>query len=400
MTDRGTPRAAIRLGPDNGLRRGQRLALRVGLVAGVLCVVGALFDPTQALRSYLVAYLFWLGMTLGCLAILMIHHVAGGRWSAVIRRLLESGTRTVPLMALLFLPVALGTHQLYEWAHHDVVARDAVLQAKSAYLNVPFFLARAVFYFAVWLALMGLLNRWSLAQDATDDPGLARRMALLSRGGLVFFGFTMTFASIDWVMSLEPHWFSTIYGVLVIGGQAVAAMGLMIALAAVLAERDGGPLAGVIGKQQFHDLGKLLLAFVMLWAYFMLSQFLIIWAGNLPEEIPWYLRRSTGGWQIVTFGLIALQFVLPFLILLSRDVKEQPRRLMSIAVLVVVAQFVDVFWLVSPAFHPGALVIHWLDLVTPIAVGGIWFAMFVRQLASRPLLAVNDPSLPGEAVAR
>jgi len=387
-------REAVQLGPDHVLNRIQRVALVAGVVGLALCAVGGLLSPAQFFRSYLVAYLFWFGIGLGCMAILMIHHITGGAWGAVIRRVLESGTRTLPLMALLFVPVLLGAHQLYEWTHAEAVAKDPILQHKSVYLNMPFFLARAALYFGVWLLLMRALNRWSLEQDTHPGPGVARRLEYASRGGLLLVGLTMSFAAVDWMMSLEPHWFSTIYGILVMGGQVVSAMAFVIPVMALLAAEDGGPLAHAISAEQFHDLGKLLLAFVMLWTYFMLSQFLITWAGNLPEEIPWYLKRLQGGWQFLTVGLLLVHFVLPFLVLLSRDVKRKPRRLAFIAAWIVVAQLLDVFWLVTPSFNGDGLTVHWLDLMAVIGVGGVWLWTFVWQLKGRPLLALHDPSLP------
>jgi hypothetical protein len=389
----GETMAESRLLPrDHAVLRLQRAALAAGVIGLGLCAAGAFASPAQFLRSYLVAYLFWFGIALGCLAILMIHHIAGGAWGAVIRRVLESGTRTLPLMLVLFLPLALGLGSLYEWARPEAVAHDAVLQHLHLYLNVPFFLARVVFYFAVWLTIAVFLNRWSLQQDGSHDPAITYRMELLSRGGLVAVGLTMSFAAIDWVMSLEPHWHSSIYGFLIIGGQVLAAMAFVIPMAALLAQRE--PLARVIGAQQFHDLGKLMLAFVMLWAYFSLSQFLIIWSANLPEEIPWYLRRMRGGWQIIGVAIILFHFVLPFLLLLSREVKRSAGTLALVALFVLFIRFVDLFWLVTPAFSPTALRVHWLDVVAPVGVGGVWLWVFVWQLQGRPVVAVNDPSLP------
>jgi hypothetical protein len=386
---------ALSLGPNHVLHRVQRAGLIVGIVALGVCALAASAGPEQFFRSYLVAYLFWFSIGLGSMAILMIHHIAGGAWGAVIRRLLEGATRTLPLMALLFLPLVFGMHSLYEWARPEAVAHDPLLQHKSLYLNVPFFLARAAFYFAVWLTFTGLLNRWSLQQDSSTDPGLTRRLELLSRGGLVAIGLTMSFAAVDWVMSLEPHWYSTIYGVLIIGGQILNAMAFVIAVAALLVDR--GPLGGVIGTEQFHDLGKLLLAFVMVWAYFAFSQLLIIWSANLPEEIPWYLSRMRGGWEVVGIAIILFHFVLPFLILLSREVKRRANALAMVALGVMAIRFVDLFWLVTPAFSPSQITVHWMDAATLVGVGGIWLAVFVRQLQGRPLVALHDPSLP-EAV--
>jgi hypothetical protein len=380
------------LSPDHVLRRVQRAGLVVGLAALGVCGLAAVVSPQQFFRSYLVAYLFWFGLALGSMAILMIHHVAGGAWGAVIRRLLEGATRTLPLMALLFLPLVLGMHSLYEWARPDALVHDPLLQHKRAYLNVPFFLVRAAFYFAVWLALTTFLNRWSLQQDEGDDPGATRRLELLSRGGLLAVALTMTFASVDWVMSLEPHWFSTIYGILIMGGQILNAMAFVIALAVLLVDR--GPLGGVIGTEQFHDLGKLLLAFVMLWAYFAFSQLLLIWSANLPEEIPWYLSRMRGGWQVVGVAIILFHFVLPFLILLSREVKRRANALAVVALGVMAMRFVDLFWLVTPAFSPSRITVHWMDAATLVGVGGIWLSVFVWQLQGRRLVAIHDPSLP------
>ena len=386
--------AAVLLGPDHVLNRVQRGALIAGVVSLGSCVAGGLASPAQFFRSYLVAYMFFFGIGIGSMAILMIHHITGGAWGAVIRRLLESGTRTLPLMALLFLPLVFGMHELYEWTHPEIVAHDPTLQHKAPYLNIPFFLVRAAFYFCVWLLLMRYLNRWSLEQDATLDPAPARRLELLSRGGLLLIGLTMSFAATDWLMSLEPHWFSTIYGILVMGGQILTAMACVIPLAVLLADDAHGPLAHVISKEQFHDLGKLLLAFVMLWTYFALSQFLIIWSANLPEEIPWYLKRLRGGWQWVAIALILCHFVLPFLLLLSRDIKRRARTLAAVALLVILARFVDLYWMITPAFYPDGITVHWMDALTVVGVGGVWLWFFVWQLKGRSLVAIHDPSLP------
>ncbi|HVO23506.1 MAG TPA: hypothetical protein VMW56_07740 [Candidatus Margulisiibacteriota bacterium] len=394
MSNEAHATKAVLLGPEHALNRLQRGALLAGIIALAVCAGGGLASPTQFFRSYLVAYMFFFGIGMGCMAILMIHHITGGAWGAGIRRLLESGTRTLPLMLVLFLPLVLGMHQLYEWTHPDIVARDPALLHKAAYLNIPFFLVRAAFYFCVWLLLMRYLNRWSLEQDGTLDPAPARRLELLSRGGLLLIGLTMSFAAIDWLMSLEPHWFSTIYGILVMGGQVLSAMAFVIPLAALLAEEEGGPLAHVISKEQFHDLGKLLLAFVMLWTYFALSQFLIIWAANLPEEIPWYLKRLQGGWQWLGIAVILGHFVLPFLLLLSRDIKRRAGALAVVAVLVIVARFVDLYWMVTPAFYPKGITVHWMDALTAVGVGGVWLWFFVWQLKGRSLVAIHDPSLP------
>ena len=381
---------AIHLSPDHPLRRLQKVGLAVGVVALAGCGVGWIVSPEQFFRFYLIAYLFWGGVAFGCLPILMLQYITGGTWGAVLRRILESGTRTIPVLAVLFLPIAFGLHHLYEWSDAEAVALDPILQAKSFYLNVPFFLGRAVIYFAVWIAVMFFLNRWSMQQDEADDPDLGKYLHYFSRAGLLLYALTMTFASIDWAMSLEPHWYSTIYGILFIGGQVLSAFAFAIPVAVLLADRE--PLSELITPDTFQDLGKLMLAFIMLWAYFNFSQFLIIWSGNLPEEIPWYLKRGGNGWLLVSIALVFFHFALPFVILLSRDLKRNRRRLGLIALGVFVLRFVDVFWLIAPAFSPDALVVHWLDPVAVAGVGGVWLYFFVGQLQSRPLLPLNDPA--------
>jgi hypothetical protein len=388
----GRPPEDFLLPADHGLWRLRRVAIVVAIVGGLASAFGAWQSPVQFYRSYLVAYLFWLGLALGSLAILMINHITGGAWGAVIRRLLESAARTMPLLALLFLPIALGVHELYEWARPEVVAHDPVLQHKSLYLNVPFFLGRAVVYFAAWSLVAHFLARWSLIQDGARDDRPAVWLEQLSRGGLLLLGLTATFASVDWMMSLEPHWYSTIYGFLFMGGCVLGALAFAISMASAVADRP--PLSEVITPSTLQDLGKLLFAFVMVWAYFSLSQFLIIWAADLPEEIPWYLRRLNGGWRVLILTIIAVQFVLPFVLLLSRRVKRSAAALALVASIVLLARFADLYWLVVPAFDPAAPHVHPLDVATLLAVGGVWIATFVGQLEGRPLLPLGDPSLP------
>jgi hypothetical protein len=388
----GRPRGDFLLAPDHGLHRLRRVAVGAAAVGVAASAVGAWWSPAQFYRSYLVAYLFWLGLALGSLAILMIKHNTGGAWGAIIRRLLESAARTMPLLALLFVPIALGVHDLYAWARPEVVAHDAVLQHKRVYLNVPFFLGRAVLYFVAWGGVAHFLARWSLAQDEASDDRPGVRLEQLSRGGLLLLGLTATFASVDWMMSLEPHWFSTIYGFLFMGGCVLSALAFAISMAGAVADRP--PLSEIITPNALHDLGKLLLAFVMLWAYFSLSQFLIMWAGDLPEEVHWYVRRLNRGWQWLIAGIVAVQFCLPFVVLLSRRVKRSAAALTAVAVLLLAVRFADLFWLVQPAFDGGAAPrVHLLDAATLLGVGGLWLAVFVRQLEGRPLVPLRDPSL-------
>ena len=377
---------------DHPLHRVQRVAVGVSAIALVVCVLAGFGNLTQFLRSYLVAYVFWVGGALGCLALLMIHHVTGGAWGVAIRRLLESGARTLPMMAILFLPIAFGVRRLYEWAQPERVAQDPLLQHQALYLNVPFFLARTAFYFIAWSLVVRALTRWSLRQDASFDPLPGQRLELISRGGLLLMGLTMTFAAVDWTMSLQPHWYSTIYGVIFMGGCALTAFAIVIPTVALLSVNP--PVAGHVSDDQLSDLGKLLLAFVMLWAYFSLSQFLITWSGNLPEEITWYLDRIQGGWLWVIIAIVFFQFVMPFILLLSYRLKRRARSIATVALMLIVIRFVDVFWIITPAFDPGRLSVHVLDLAAVLALGGFWVWLFVRQLEGRPLLPLRDPTLP------
>lgn len=369
----------------------QRRSLLVGGLGLLLCLGGALFNPGQLFRSYLVAYLFWIGIPLGSIAILMLHHLVGGAWGFVIRRLLESAMCTLPVMVVLFLPLLFGMRDLYPWARPEEVANSEILRHKALYLNIPFFVIRAGVYFAVWMGLAFLLNKWSLDQERTTDNAPTRRLQILSGPGLVVYGLTITFASVDWVMSIEPEWFSTIFGISLMVGQALAGLAFAIPVAVLLADRE--PLAGVVTPAHLNDLGNLLLAFVMLWAYMAFSQFLIIWSGNLPEEIPWYVHRMRGGWSGIAVLVLLFYFAVPFLLLLSRGTKRRARVLSAVAGAILLMRLVDLFWTVAPTFHPEGLRLHWLDLMAPIGVGGIWTGVFAWQLKGRSLLPLHDPYL-------
>ena len=384
------------------VERYARTALIVGGAGLGLTLLGAFFNPDQFFRSYLLGFLFWTSLSVGCLSIILIHHLTGGWWGLVIRRLLEAGARTVPLCALLFLPLALGLPRIYEWADSVRAQADPILRHKALYLNVPFFLGRAAFYFAVWTLLAFVLDRSSMEIDAAaGDQRRYLRASSRLRGvggaGLLLMGFTITFSAVDWAMSLDAHWFSTVYGVLFMVGQAVSAMALMIVMVALLGRED--PLARVLEPTDVHDLGKLLLAFVMLWAYINISQWIIIWSANLSEETPWYIRRLHGGWQYVALLLVVFHFLLPFLMLLSRDLKRDARRLALVAGGVLVMRVVDLFWLVAPdaaighgAGH-GGLHVHWMDLTAVAGVGGVWLWFFARALSRRPFLTLGEPDI-------
>ena len=364
----------------------------VGASALALCAIAGIWSPGQFFRSYLVAFLLWSGVPLGCLAILMVHYLVAGGWGFLIRRPLESGTRTFLVLGLLAVPILFGIPFLYVWSHADIVASDPLLQHKHVYLNVPFFLARTVAYFAIWYALAKTLSRSSEAQDRQASAAATRRLYNVSGPGLIVYGLTVTFASIDWAMSLEPGWFSTIYSAVFMMGQALSALAFVTLILALLITTT--PLADLASEQHLLDLGNMILAFVMLWAYMAFSQFLIIWAGNLKDEIGWYIPRLRGGWQWVGLALAAGHFALPFLALLSRDLKQRVRYLAYLSAWLLIIRFVDMVWNVNPAFDRSVFRFHWMDPLAAIGVGGIWVGAFLSELKKRPILPLHDPDLP------
>jgi hypothetical protein len=374
------------------LARLQQRALIVGVLGLAAGAAGAALNPDQFFRSWLIGFLVCLGLSMGSLGLLMMQHMSGGQWGLVGRRVFEAASRNLPYVALLFVPLLFGLPRLYSWARPEAVRADHILQIKSLYLNVPFFIARAVLYFVIWIGCSWLLNKWSAAQDRGElgvRPEDTGRFRAVSAPGLILYVVLMTFASTDWVMSLDAHWFSTIFGFILVAGQGLAGFALVIVVLSMLTTTE--PVATYLNKRHFLDLGKLLLAFVMLWAYFSFSQFLIIWSGNLPEEIPFFAERLRGGWQYVSTLLLLGHFALPFVLLLSRDLKRRPRLLAQVAIIVLVMRYVDVLWLVEPMFGHEGFPVHWMDVALPAGLVGVWFFLFVRHLRSRPLLPLNDP---------
>lgn len=357
------------------LSRVGRIAVIAGSVSSVGAAAGWMLDPEQFYRSYLVSYLLWLGIALGSVSLLMIFHMTGGNWGLLTRRLFESGSRTIPLMLILIVPVLIGIPHLYIWSHADAVAASKILQHKAPYLNSTAFLIRTAFYFIVWLGLMVLLNG--------DKEPVTRRLQKISGPGLVIHGFVVSFAVIDWVMSLEPEWFSTMFGAMFLVGQLLSALAFGIIVLLWLA--GDSEIALIARPARLLDLGNLMLAFVMLWAYTSFSQFLIIWAGNLPDENPWYIHRLSGGWGWIALILVVFHFAVPFLLLLSRYVKRRTELLSALAASMIVMRFVDIFWNVQPSYSPSVHV-HWLDGATLIGVGGLWVGAFIWNMRRGPWL--------------
>lgn len=446
------------LAPGTVLMRIQKPALLAGLAGLALCAVGLLVSmkhPEQVFRAYLYSYMFWVGLPLGCLALLMLQHLTGGNWGLIIRRMLEAGSRMLPLMAVLFIPVLLGIGWLYVWdnpdlAHaehpeeaavHAEAAHDADADAATAvapviekhdddsigqqelaapapdapvhrshfkewWLQRGFFMIRAVCYFAIWIFFALLLNKWSSDEDRVDDDRIRRRMQLLSGPGILLYGITVTLAVFDWVMSLDPHWYSTLYGMLFIVGQALSALCACVLLITLLS--GFYPFTEVLTRSLLNDLGNLMLTFVMLWAYLSFSQFLIIWTGNVAEETPYYIYRTSTGWKYLALFLILCHWFFPFCILLARFSKRSARILGTLAAIILVMRFIDLLWVIIPSFaqvqgHHMAdkgggstgisFLNFWLYIAAPVGIGGVWLFFFITQLKRRPLLPPNDPRL-------
>ena len=383
------------------LSRYRNIALGVGGIALIIWAVGTYFNIEQGLRSWLLGFIFWGGITIGGLGILMLQYLTGGAWGVVIRRIVEAASRVLPLVFLMWLPLAIGVNHLYEWTH--LPPDDFTVQHRGAFQTPLWWIVRGVIYFALFGLMVYLLNDWSARQDKSANHEEAAkwlgRATAFSGPTMVIYVLVITFATVDWVMSLDPHWFSTIWGLLFVVGWALSTFCFSILIFAIL----GGtaPMNRVLGKRHFHDIGKLILALVMVWAYFNFSQLLIIYSGNIPEETTWYLDRMSPGWFWVGMILVVFHFAFPYLFLLRQDWKKNIRMLGSVALFILVMRLVDMFFLISPnpriATHgeslPLSLSFSWMDIVAPIAIGGIWLWYFFGQLMSRPLVPVMDPFL-------
>jgi hypothetical protein len=369
----------------------QMVFLAVGLLALGLTFVGAFSNRTQFFFSYLFGCLFWLGLSLGCFLVTMIHQLAGGRWGYPTRRFLEAGFLVLPLMLILFVPVFFGLPELYPWARPAEVAADKVLRQRHAFQNDWAFILRSVIIMGIWIAMAWALRRWSLQQDTRDDAAPTRKARALSGPGIVIYSLLGTLAYVDWIMSLEKQWYSTMFVVIVIIGQILVAYAFSVILVACF--RTQPPLAAVLTKTHFHQLGNLLLAFVLFWTYVSFGQLLIIYSGDIPEELKWYLHRIAGNWKWVISFLALFHFFVPFYLLLFRTVKRHITSLTALAVMVFVLHVVETYWLVMPALHHDQLAISWMDFTAPVGIGGLWLAMFLSRLRSAPLLLMKDPGL-------
>ncbi len=366
-------------------------SLVVGVIAGVLALIGLFTAPDQFYRAYLLGFMLWLGVSLGSLGILLVIHLTNGRWGLVIRRILEAAAKNFWFMAVLFLPLAIfGVPHLYPWGKPaDAADSENLKWIRTVYLDQTQYFLRGVVYFAIWGALTFFFTKWSREQDTPGNHS-HRRSGILAGPGALLFAFTITFASVDWVMSLSYGWTSTIYGLIFLIGQLLSAVALATVVAVMLSRYE--PMKSILKIDNLHDYGKWMLAFTMVWAYFSFSQWVIMWAGNLPEEIIWYRMRLHGGWQYFALFLALFTFVFPFIRLLSAQLKKDKSSLVWTACWLLIMRYFDMYWQVMPNFENKAgLYFHWLNLVVPVAIGGFWLALFFRNLQGQGLLPLYAP---------
>ena len=383
--------------------RVQRIALVVGAASLALSGIGACFETRQFFYSCLVAFVFWTGLALGSLCVLMIHYLTGGGWGYTIRRFLEASIATLPLLTALSIPLFFGLKLLYPWARPEIVASDESLQKIHVYLNAHAYLLRMVIYFALWNGAAWYLLRQSAAQDQTVDAEPTRRARTFSGPGLLVFTLTVSLALVDWIMVLERNWYSTVFPAQVIIGMILAAFAFCVVMLAWTVgpapfRQEETPLGGIVKVEHFHSLGNFLLAFVMMWAYLTVSQLIVIWSGNEPREITWYLHRVAGGWRYVGIFLGLFYFGMPFCLLLSRENKQNVRFLRAVAVGILAVHGVEVWWQIAPSFHQRGLGISWLDFTAFAGIGGVWLAVFLARLKTHLSIPQNDPRME-EALA-
>ncbi len=380
------------LSPPPIVKKMSQRSLAVGILFGLGAVALAFLRPEEFYRGYLLGFMCWLGVALGSMAILMIRHLTGGGWGTIIRRILGAAMRTLPLLAILFIPVILGIHHLYIWAQplnniENKHLREHLEQITRSYLTTNGFVMRAIIYFAIWNVCSFLLSKWSAQTDDASAPNNSQRFKAVAGPGLILYAFTISFAAIDWIMSLDPSWISTIFGLIILIGEILSAMCFAVVVERILFNYK--PMSELLRPDFVHDHGKWMLAFVMVWAYFSFSQWLIIWAGNLPSEISFYLKRLSGGWGWIGLSLVLFHFAVPFAILLSRPFKRNIRKLVWVAVWLILMRYVDLFWIIEPNFSK-TISLTVADVVVPVAIGGIWLWYFFRNLAALPLVPAYD----------
>jgi hypothetical protein len=374
------------------LAGGEKLAkilLITGISGLVISGVGLMLDPQQFSFSYLTAFIFWLTLGLGGFFFTMIHHLTGAVWSLVLRRISETAMALMPVMALLFLPVVTGLlqDQIYVWSSQS----DAIIEVKSGYLNIPFFLIRSALYFLIWIILGRWLYNTSLQQDDRFDAARLTRMRRISGPGMALFALSITFAAFDWIMSLDPHWYSTIFGLYIFSGSLLAIYTFLILFTSFL--RHQHVLTDTIHVEHYHDLGKFLFGFTIFWGYIAFSQYFLIWYANIPEETIWYRHRWEGSWKILTMTLVFGHFLLPFIALMPRFVKRSIKLLRSIAIWILAMHYIDLYWIIMPNLHHHGLHYSWMDVTSLIGIGGIFLWFFWRLFKRQAVVPLKNPDL-------
>ncbi|HID38061.1 MAG TPA: hypothetical protein EYP36_00905 [Calditrichaeota bacterium] len=365
--------------------------LGAGIIALLISVAGYFFDSQQFFASYLVAYLFWVSITLGALFFVMLFHLTGTAWGIVLRRIIEAVMMTIPLMAIMFIPIILGMHDLYHWSHADAVAADPILQKKAGYLNVTFFVIRSAVYFGLWYLIARKLYKTSLAMDENPSVEQVKKLRKISAPGMIVFALTISFAAFDWLMSLDPHWYSTIFGLYYFSGALLGALGIFLLIALHL--RAKGILVEEIKVDHYHDLAKFLFGFTIFWGYMAFSQYLLIWYANIPEETIFYHERWVGTWKILALTQVFGNFLIPFVGLLTRNMKRNLPYLKKMTIWILLMHWFDLYWVAMPNFHHHGIALSWMDLTLFVGMGGLFMWFVWRTLAAHAVIPINDPKL-------
>jgi hypothetical protein len=374
------------------------IMLLIGGLGLAASVAGYFVDSAQFFHSWLASAIYWLSISLGALFFVLLHYLVGAKWSVVLRRLAENLASPLIFLAICMAVILFGLKELFHWADPEIVATDHLLQGKAGYLNQTFFIIRMVGYFLIWIVLWRFLFSGSLKQDTQPSAKLTKRMRIISAPGMFLFALTLTFASFDWMMSLDAHWYSTIFGVYIFSGSFLSAIAFLSI--AVVALRSRGYFKGMVTGEHFHDLGKLMFAFVIFWGYMAFSQYFLIWYGNIPEETVWFLHRWEGSWKTVSLIIVFGHFVIPFFALFPQTPKKNPVFLVVVSVWLLIVHRIDIYWLVMPSLHHHGVHLSWMDGATIIGIGGIFLWCFWRRLVKHPLVPIQDPDLEASFKSR